>query len=426
MKHKITKNWGLKLVSFLFAAMLWVIVTNINDPIDTYRVYNVPVTLKNMELITNNGRIYEVLDGSDMIDTVVIRAPRSIVDRFSEADVVAEADVNDLTSLNTIAIKLSTKKYNDKLESIKGNIDSVKLNIEEKQTRSFQIRPSVTGEVRDGYMVGNVSTEQNLIRVSGPESLISQIAKAQAEVDISGFTSNIGTDTDIRLYNEDGVEIKSQSLEKNISKVRVNVEILEKKTVPVTYKVSGTPADGFRITGEITSSRNSVELAGKSENLQNVSSIEIPEGIIDVSGADETVETVVDLRDHLPGGVMLAEEDFDGNITISVQIEQERRQMVSGMMENIRFVGVPEGYEAVINEPDERYSVVLIGLASELAEIDTAALEAYVDVGAWIAGQENPEPENGYFRMPLTIEMPEGSTVTVEETDVNVHIREAE
>ncbi|MCI8897061.1 MAG: hypothetical protein HFI59_06390 [Lachnospiraceae bacterium] len=426
MKHKITKNWGLKLVSFLFAAVLWLIVTNINDPSSPYKESNIPVVLKNTDLITNNGQIYEVLDGTDMIDSVVIWAPRSVVDKLNRSDIVAEADVRDLTSLNTISIKLSTNKYNDKLDSIKGSIENVKLNIENKETRSFPIKANLTGEVGEGYMVGNVSTEQNLIRVSGPESLISQIARAQAEVDISGFTSNIGTDSDIRLYNEAGVEIKAESIEKSITKVRVNIEILEKKTVPISFKFSGIPAEDYRTTGEITSSRNSVELAGKSETLRGISAIEIPEGVIDVSGAVETVETVIDLRDYLPAGVVLAEEGFDGNISVSVQIEQQRRQTVSGMMENIQFVGVPEGYEAVINEPEERYRVTLIGLASELAEIDVNTLEVYVDVAAWIEAQENPEPESGYFRMPLAVRLPERSQVILEDADVNVHLREAE
>ena len=426
MKHKITKNWGLKLVSFLFAAVLWLIVTNINDPSSPYKESNIPVVLKNTDLITNNGQIYEVLDGTDMIDSVVIWAPRSVVDKLNRSDIVAEADVRDLTSLNTISIKLSTNKYNDKLDSIKGSIENVKLNIENKETRSFPIKANLTGEVGEGYMVGNVSTEQNLIRVSGPESLISQIARAQAEVDISGFTSNIGTDSDIRLYNEAGVEIKAESIEKSITKVRVNIEILEKKTVPISYKFSGIPAEDYRTTGEITSSRNSVELAGKSETLRGISAIEIPEGVIDVSGAVETVETVIDLRDYLPAGVVLAEEGFDGNISVSVQIEQQRRQTVSGMMENIQFVGVPEGYEAVINEPEERYRVTLIGLASEFAEIDVNTLEVYVDVAAWIEAQENPEPESGYFRMPLAVRLPERSQVILEDADVNVHLREAE
>ena len=426
MKHRITKNWGLKLVSFVFAVMLWFIITNINDPVSPLEVSGIPVTIKNGELITDKGQIYEVLDGTDRIDKVVIRAPRSIIDTLSASNVIAEADMNDLTSLNTISIRLSTNKYNDKIESITGSIDSVKLNIENKQTRSFPIRPNVTGEIKEGYMVGNISTEQNLIRVSGPESVVSQIARAQAEVDISGFTSNIGTDSDIRLYNEEGVEIRSRIIEKNISKVRINVEILEQKTVPVIYTVSGVPADGFRTTGEITGSRSSVVIAGKSDTLRNIAAIEVPEGAIDVTGARETVETMVDLQQYLPEGIILAEEGFDGKVSVAVRVEQERRQTVSVAVEDIAVTGVPAGYTATVAEPDERYSYVLVGLASDLGEINVNELEVYVDAEAWFSEETNTEPENGYYRMPLSVRLPENSPVTWEESWVNIHITEAE
>lgn len=426
MKHRITKNWGLKLVSFLFAAMLWIIVTNINDPVSPLEIENIPVTIKHADLITDKGQIYEVLENTDRVD-VLIRAPRSIIDTLDVSNVIAEADMNDLTNVDTIPIKLSTNKYNDKLESIRGNIDSVKLNIENKQTRSFPIRANVTGEVKEGYMVGNVSTEQNLIRVSGPQSVISQIARAQADVDVSAaFTGNIGTDSDIRLYNEDGVEIRSQSIEKNISKVRVNVEILEKKSVPIVYRASGTPADGFRMTGEITGSRNNVTIAGKSETMRNIGSIDIPETAVDVTDAQETVETVIDLNDYLPEGVRMVEDDFEGKVTVSVQIEQERRQTVYIQVDDIQMTGVPAGYTAVITEPEERYGIVLVGLASELSEIDVNTIETYVDVAAWLAEQESTEPESGYYRMPLAVRLPENTAVTWENVWVNVHITESE
>lgn len=426
MKHRITKNWGLKLVSFLFAVMLWIIVTNINDPISPLKVNNIPVTIKNGDLITEKGQIYEVLEDTDMIDSVIIRAPRSIIDTLGASNVIAEADMRDLTSLNTISIKLYTNKYNDKLESIKGNIDSVKLNIEDKQTRSFPIRPNVTGEIQEGYMVGAVNTEQNLIRLSGPESVISQISRAQEEVDVSGFTNNIGTDSDIRLYNEDGVEIRSESIEKSITRVRINVEILEKKTVPIIYQSSGVPADGYKATGEITGSRNSVMIAGRSELMKEITSIVIPEEALDVSGARETVETMINIHDYLPEGVILAEEDFEGQISVAVRIEQVRRQNVSVPVESIRFIGLPAGYHASITEPEESYEIALIGLNSELAQIDINALEPYVDVTAWMAGEENTEIESGYYRMPLLVSLPEDSTVSLDENWINVHITEPE
>ena len=118
MKNRLTKNWGLKLASFLFAAVLWVVVTNINDPIELIRFSNIPVTIINGDLITERGQIYEVLDNTDMIDNVIIYAPRSVIDTLSESNVVAVADMEELSSLDTIAIKLSTNKYNNKIESI--------------------------------------------------------------------------------------------------------------------------------------------------------------------------------------------------------------------------------------------------------------------------------------------------------------------
>ena len=126
MRNKITKNWGLKLGSFLFAVTLWIVVTNINDPISSVQFSEVPVTIRNADLITERGQVFEVLDGTNTIDTVTVFAPRSIIDTLDKSNVVATADVAELSSLDTIAIRLSTNKYNDKLESISGNIDSVK------------------------------------------------------------------------------------------------------------------------------------------------------------------------------------------------------------------------------------------------------------------------------------------------------------
>lgn len=426
MKNKITKNWGLKLVSFLFATMVWIIVTNINDPVVPWPVSDVPVSIRNLDLITERGQTYEVLDDTDMIDSVTIYAPRSIIASLDKNNVVAIADVNDLTSLDTIPIKLSINKYSEKLESIKGNIEFVKLNIENKQTRSFPIRANAVGEVREGYMVGDISTEQNLLKVSGPESVVSQISKVQADVAVSGFTSKINTDADIRLYNADGVEIKSTNLELSITKVRVNVEILEQKTVPISYTSTGVPADGYRLTGETTSTKYNVVIAGRSSVIQNVNAIEIPEGVIDVSGARENVTAQIDLKDFLPDGVIFAEEDFEGLVDVTVYVGQEMRRPFNVAVRNIRITGLPAGLEAEIFDPEDECSITLIGLASELDAVNVNTLEMSVDIAAWMTSEELDELEPGYYRMPLSINLPEDSAVVWEGPEVQIYISERE
>ena len=123
-KFRLTANWGLKLASLIFAAVLWFLVTNINNPIVTVRFGNVPVTIKNASLITDAGDVYEVVDNTDVISTVTILAPRSIADSFSKENIVAVADVNDLTSRNTVNIQLSVNKYSNEIDNISGSIDT--------------------------------------------------------------------------------------------------------------------------------------------------------------------------------------------------------------------------------------------------------------------------------------------------------------
>ena len=115
---KIMANWGLKLASLIFAIIVWFLVTNINDPITSVRYTNIPVTIKNGNLITDKGQVYTVLDGSDTISSVTIYAPRGVIDSLSQSNVVATADIQELSSLNTISINVTTNKYSDKIENI--------------------------------------------------------------------------------------------------------------------------------------------------------------------------------------------------------------------------------------------------------------------------------------------------------------------
>lgn len=426
MKNRLTRNWGLKIASFLSAALLWLVVTNINDPIVSYRVADVPVTIRNANLITDRGQVYEVLDGTDTIDTVTVSAPRSIIDALDKSNIVAVADINDLTSVDTVPIKLSTNKYNDKLDSIRGNIDNVRLSIEEKLTKSLQIRPVTTGEVREGYMVGDATTDQNLIQISGPQSVIAQVAKAQAEVDVSGFTSKIGTDSDIRLYDEEGREIKASNIEKSITKVRVNVEILELKALPVVCEVTGTPEEGYQYTGEITFSKGTVTVAARSQILENVEAIEIPAGVLDVTDASENVTVLVDLNEYLPDGVALAENNFVGRINVTAGIEPERERAVRVPVGRILFEGLPDNYQAVITEPANECSIMLTGLQGVLNEVTPEDVTATVDLEAWMAREEMEELTEGSYWIPVNATVANENLRQSGVTEVRVHIIERE
>lgn len=425
MRNKFTRNWVLKLSSFLFALIIWLVVTNINDPTRTLTVNNVKVSIQNDNLITDSGQVYEVLDNSDLIGTVVVSAKRSIIDSLDQNNVVAVADVNDLTSINTIPIRLSTNKDNDKLESIRGSIDRVKLSIEEKTSKTLQIRTSTTGTVREGYILGENSLDQNLIEISGPESIISQVKRAAVTVNVSGFNNIIRTDSEIRLYDEEDRVVSSPSINKSISKVRVTVEILETKTVPINWNVSGTPARGYQATGEITATRDSVLIAGKSNIIANIESIDIPETKLDITGATESVEQFINLREYLPDGVIIAEEDFQGVVRVEVAVEQNTERVVTLHTNRIQIINMPEGFEGEIIEDENTYQITLVGLASILDEVDVNSIQAAVDVEAYMESNDMEEMHIGYYMAELNYNLDNKINVK-EKIRVGLNVTEAE
>ena len=423
MKKKLTDNLGLKIGSVLFAALLWLLVTNINNPATTRRVNNVRVTIINGEVLTSQGKIYEVLDDSDVLDYVAITGPKTVMNNIGGGDLVAIADMNKLTADNTIPIELSTVQYNESLDSIRASSGVVKLKVEDRKSISIPLRAETSGTLQEGYIVGDVTTDQNLVRVSGPESLISMIETAEVSVGIAGFTGDIGTNAEIKLYDANGTEVPKDKLTMNINTVGVNVEIVGTKSVPLRFAASGTPANGYRATGVISSSPGTVLLAGKGSALRNLSVIEIPDTEVDITGATGNVTTTVDIRPYLSGSVELAEAGFDGNVAVTVNVEQEITRSITISESNIVIENLPEQYEGVISTYEEEFPIQVRGLAEEVNALDAEQIRGVVDINRLLETGVIEELGEGYYDVNLAFNLPD--TVSLRENiTVRLNIRE--
>jgi YbbR domain-containing protein len=423
---KLLANWGLKIASLLFAIIVWFLVTNINDPIISVRYTNIPVTIKNGNLITEKGQVYTVLDNSDTIESVTVYAPRTVIDSLSQSNIVATADVQELSSLNTISINVETNKYKDKIENITASSDIVKLNVERKASKGMAISTSTSGTLSDGYVVGDVTTEQNMIRVSGPESFINSIAKAAVDVDVTGFTSNIGTDADIILYDSEGkaLDPTAQGASMNIKTVRVNVQILETKYVPVNYVVSGEPASGYALTGKVEATPEEVLIAGRSSTISSISEITVNDETLDVTGLTANHTATIELGSYLPTGVSFGDKDFNGTASVIVYIGNIVEETFDVNIKNIEITNPVDGFE--INVDDSEYATVsltLQGLSDDLASVNESNLKGTVDVTAMMEKNELSELKAGTYSADVIWSLPDGVTekgtvsvyVTVEE-----------
>lgn len=253
--------------------------------------------------------------------------------------------------------------------------------------------------------------------------MISMIETAEVSVGIAGFTGDIGTNAEIKLYDANGTEVPKDKLTMNINTVGVNVEILGTKSVPLRFAASGTPANGYRATGVISSSPGTVLLAGKGSALRNLSVIEIPDTEVDITGATGNVTTTVDIRPYLSGSVELAEAGFDGNVAVTVNVEQEITRSITISESNIVIENLPEQYEGVISTYEEEFPIQVRGLAEEVNALDAEQIRGVVDINRLLETGVIEELGEGYYDVNLAFNLPD--TVSLRENiTVRLNIRE--
>ena len=73
----------------------------------------------------------------------------------------------------------------------------------------------------------------------------------------------------------------------------VNVQMLNTKFVPLSFEVSGAPAEGFIYTG-YTNEPGQIQICGTKEALDAVSVIEVPASELDISGQSGRREVTVE------------------------------------------------------------------------------------------------------------------------------------
>lgn len=408
---RLLNNWALKLFSVVAAFLLWLLVIRIDDPEDQKAFYNIPVKLVNTEILTNEDLVYEILDKTDTVSRVTVVAAKTIRDELVSGDIVAEADFQNLTVANTVEIRFYSLRYNEQISDIHGSNEILKLNIEEKKTKRLALEAKTEGTVADGYIINSVLPDQNRIEVSGPESVIAKIASASVTVNVTDSTGNISTYSDVKLFDADGNEIVTDNLDMNTKSVRVKVEILDTRTVPISYSVMGVPAAGYLFTGEIASTPDSVSIAGTTEALSSINEIAIPEEALNITGQTENMTTNINIEDYLPEGTILASDSFSGKASVTVFIEKEATKDLDIAAGHIRFMAVPTGYSVTIEGDVASYVLGVKGLRTEIEALDENILYGHINLNDFMELHNMESLEPGVYEAEATFQLSETITI---------------
>lgn len=375
-----TNNLGLKLLAVIFSFVLWLAVVNIDDP-KTTRTFTTTVTVENNDYLTEIGKYYEIVNNSNTV-TFKVSGKRSYLERMSNVDFKATADLEMVENLSRVPIEITPQRYNGYV-TVASKINYLELNVEDLVSKPFMISVQTEGNVMDKHALGETSVSPTLLRVSGPASLVDTVDKAVATVNVEGMSQDLTDSVIPVLFDKEGIEIDSKDLSFNIQNVMVSIRILDTKEVTLNFQTSGTLQNGYEYLG-IEYSPQTVKVKGLPAVLNTVNSITIPQEVLDLTDAADNIQKEVDITSYLPAGVTLC----DGNqakISVTVKIEKHEKRKFQMPTANITVANLSSRYD--VKFLSETVEVELEGLSSELEALDASTLTGSIDVGGMLEGE---------------------------------------
>lgn len=397
MKEKIFNNLSLKIVSAVFAVILWTVIVNIYDPNTSYTFSNITVQLVNTQSLTEKNYTFEVVDGGKI--SVTVSGPKSVVTDLKTSDIAATADLSKVTAFTDyVDIQVQVVKDGQVLNNVEAvpRTSALKLSIENRDTNTYAVNVNTTGTPANGYAVASTTTSPTYIKVTGPTSLVEGVASVGVDVDVSGAKGTVNTQSDINMYDSDGNIIANEELEMSSKTADVIVEMARTKTVPVVVKTSGTPSQDCVVTGT-SLSQTSVVISGQQEALSKIDNITIPSSAVSVDGLSEDKTYTFKLTDYVPSGVKIVS---DSRLQVTIKISKASTKTVHISSDAIKIENVSSGYNAVIEGTG--IDVIISGTGTILENISATDITCNVNAAGLSAGTHSVD---------VSVSVPDGCSV---------------
>lgn len=398
MKEKLISNWGLKLVSVLFAMVLWLFVVNIDDPVMTKKFKNIPVKILSENLLEEAGEMYEVLDGSDSV-SVTLKAKRSVVESLSTSDFSATADFAERISENSIPIKVQVTKRQNEILDISMQNNTVKIKVEKRAQKAVPVELKIEGKTADGYTVGSADATDT-ITIEGPESVVSKVARIVVPVNINGASEDIEITAGGAYYAEDGTVIEDKKIKGDVSKIEVKIHLLHTKSIDLNLSTEGEPASEYRCQ-DIQYAPTTITIAGEPEALAKINTLQIPSTELSITGANATITKEIDITKYLPDNVILCDEK-DRKIKVTLVISALDGKEFKIPMSAVGILNTPSGMDVSLDN-SKTVSVIVKGSSEELNSLTRDEIKVSVDVKDRAVGTYNLQAEvtvpSGYVVM---------------------------
>ncbi|MBQ9148684.1 MAG: hypothetical protein IJX69_03865 [Oscillospiraceae bacterium] len=366
---------GSMLLSLLVAFGLWMyVVTYISTEGET-TFHDIPVVFERETAMEERGLM--ITSGTDTTVDLRLSGARSNLNKLTNSNISIKVDLSKVYDPGTMKVEYTISYPGDvpnnafTVES--RNPGSITITVEERERKNVPVAIDYVGSVPENYLpdTDNADLDTDIITISGPKSVIDQIAKAKITVDLNGKTESISQDYSYVLCDELGNPVDAALVTTHVAEVRLDLKIQRFKDVRLTYELvegGGATAEDVNI---YINPGSTIKVSGSDAVLDDLEEISL--GVIDLATIEKTSQREVPVV--MPDGVtnlsgvteVTLHFVFSGLSTREFTVEQS----------NIRLINVPAGmdYELVT----QRLTVTLRGPTALITSLDPKHIVVTVD-----------------------------------------------
>jgi YbbR domain-containing protein len=386
-EHKIL----VRVLSVLTAILLWFIVLDNNNPLTT-RSISVPIT-GNPEVLEDNN-LQVIGTGAPLTVSLSIRGRRNKVSDVTSNDFRVVLDYDQVKTSGNVTLDIGEPEFlgESNIRVLSMNPVQVNLRLERITGIEFPVEVRWEGSLPDGFRAANIRVEPSTVRFEDKESLVNRIENAVVVLDATALDKTSNLNRRVLVLDADGNSV-SQFDGKNT--VSVSFDLI--RTLPVTTRVIGTPAEDWFVTSWRTNPQD-VQVLGKYESLTSLTGVQAADIVLD--GKEGSFEA--DLTLTVPEGFSL----YGTKPQVSAQVEMEK--LVTGEyeipVERIMVSGIDSTTQE-LRFLTETFRIVLKGKAQEFENVDMLQINILLDATPLLEGETDA---------PLRVTVPTGFSLVGE------------
>ena len=380
LKSFFTKNIAIKVLSLMFAILLWGYVLMTQNPPRVKTVTDVTVSIEGEADLTTRKLTLRG-DRAALLEDVSVRVRTELTSYadISADDITASINLSRITSTGKHTVRIHAKSSSGDVVSVSPS--EIEVEIDTLTTRNIPIEIHEEGELPEGYWAGDVQLDSATVLLEGPGTDSAKIVKAIGTIDLTNRTESLNQSIMLALYDKEGNVVESSILFGGMPTVVAKQEILPSKLVPIDVDGAIIGREELPENFEIASYGTSLEstlvrIVGDADVIQKIESLSLEP--VDVTGCTESIQQ--ELAINVPEGIRIIGAD-----SVNLQVTIREKTAVLELTElPIEIVGLARKQTATLSQ--ELANVTFSGRVSLLAGITRGDVKVYADVTGLAAG----------------------------------------